>query len=107
MLSLVPDPIGARTIPGLGVSGVSCRTLPCAHRPRDGPGCDHGISSKFWAGKPSWGQKALVAPKGANQRTCLFLKSLLLCGGASALDHDNYVTSSWQLRKLSHRRSHL
>ena len=94
-------------MPGLGVSGVSCRTLPCAHRLQDGPGCDHGISSKLWAGKPSWGQKALVAPKGANQRICLFLKPLLLCGGASALDRDNYVTSSCQLRKLSHRRSHL
>lgn len=45
-----------------------------------GLGYDHGISSQLWAGEPSWGQKALVAPKGANQRTCLSLKLPLLHG---------------------------
>lgn len=80
MLSLAPDPTGMRTTPGSGVSGISCRILMCAYRPRVGTGCDRGISSQLWAGEPSWGQEALVAPKGANQRTCLSLKPPVLHG---------------------------
>lgn len=81
MLSLVPDPTGVRTMPGLGVSGVSLQdSAVCTQTLRWDWVMTMGSAPQLWAGEPSLGAEGSVAPKGANQRTCLSLKLPLLHG---------------------------